>query len=303
MGFLDETGLARFLDNLKSYIASLGHASDSAVVHKTGAETVAGTKTFTDNLTMQKYAPYADFKQTAYAKGTPPTGTNKYSGLYLRDANGKELCHFMERVRATSGLNEAIIRLHNFTDSNTDSIVDIIFEIAMDGTTLLTIPCDTIPSTDNSFSLGSASKRWETVFAGTGTIDTSDERLKSSIEPVPDEVLDAWGDVGWVQFQFKDAVESKGASARLHSGMIAQRIDAAFRSHGLDASRFGLFCHDEWADRFETDDSGESVKVQEAGDSYSLRYTEALAMEAAYQRRRADRLEARIAALEARLDG
>ena len=39
----------------------------------------------------------------------------------------------------------------------------------------------------------------------------------------------------------------------------------------------------------------------EAGDIWSVRYSEALAVEAAYQRRRADRIEARIAALEAKL--
>lgn len=38
-----------------------------------------------------------------------------------------------------------------------------------------------------------------------------------------------------------------------------------------------------------------------AGDRYGIRYEEALCVEAAYQRRRADRLEARISALEAKL--
>ena len=60
----------------------------------------------------------------------------------------------------------------------------------------------------------------------------------------------------------------------------------------------------------EKDEEGNIIKhiyVQtqphiEAGDMYSLRYEEALAMEAAYQRRRASRAEARLAALEQRLD-
>ena len=43
------------------------------------------------------------------------------------------------------------------------------------------------------------------------------------------------------------------------------------------------------------------VEITEAGDLYSLRYEECFAVEAAYQRRRADRLEARIAALENKL--
>lgn len=148
-------------------------------------------------------------------------------------------------------------------------------------------------SVANLASVGSASSPMAHVYATTGTVETSDERLKQSIQSIPDDVLDAWGEVGWVQYQLKDAVEKKGADARLHSGAVAQRIDAIFKSHGLDASRYGLFCYDVW----------EEDETQPAGDRFSLRYEEALAMEAAFQRRRADRLEARIAALEARLNG
>lgn len=158
-------------------------------------------------------------------------------------------------------------------------------------------------SVDNKAQIGDANNRFAVIYAATGSIDTSDERLKESIENIPDEVLDAWGEVGWVQYQFKDAVADKGKDARLHSGMIAQRIDAVFKSRGLDASRYGLFCYDVWEDEYDMDENGVQHKVKDAGDRYSLRYEEALAMEAAYQRRKADRLEARIAALEARLDG
>ena len=97
---------------------------------------------------------------------------------------------------------------------------------------------------------------------------------------MPDAVLDAWGDVGWGQFQFLEAVGEKGASARLHLGLIAQRVKAVFEARGLDACQYGILCYNK------------------EEDVWMVRYTEALAMEAAFQRRRADRLEARIAALE-----
>lgn len=177
------------------------------------------------------------------------------------------------------------------------------------------------PATSNLFSLGVASRKWTEVFAQTGTINTSDERLKTSIESIPDEVLDAWGDVGWVQYKLKDSVKKKGPDARLHNGLIAQRIDAIFRSHGLNAADYGLFCYDKWDERYDDvsevikeavlDENGNEIEPAvikkviehtEAGDAYSLRYEEALCMEAAYQRRRADRLEARIAALEEKLN-
>lgn len=158
------------------------------------------------------------------------------------------------------------------------------------------------PWVTETVSLGNASAKWTEVFAAQGAINTSDERLKDNIASIPDAILDAWGEVGWYQFQMKDAMEKKGENARLHSGVIAQRIASVFQSHGLDASRYGLFCHDEWNAEYNEQDDGTSVLALPAGDAYAIRYTEALAMEAAYQRRRADRAETRITALERRLD-
>ena len=121
----------------------------------------------------------------------------------------------------------------------------------------------------------------------------SDGRLKTSLSAVPDEVLDAWEDVGWGQFQFLDAVRRKGDAARLHLGLIAQHVKAVFEARGLDACEYGILCHE----KREAD--GEEPAV----DLWMVRYEEAQAMEAACQRRRADRLEARIIALEEKLDG
>ena len=169
--------------------------------------------------------------------------------------------------------------------------------------------------------LGSANFKWGDIFSSNGTIQTSDYRLKDNISDISDEVLDAWGLVNLQVFQFKDALEKKGASARLHMGVIAQQVQRAFEAKGLDAFRFGLLCYDSWEDEYEDvdvvdqeavlDEDGNEVtpavthteqrQVQEAGDRYSIRYEEALVLEAAYQRRRADRIEARLEALEERM--
>lgn len=176
-----------------------------------------------------------------------------------------------------------------------------------------------IPAADGVYRLGTSSNRWDILFASTGTINTSDERSKQAVERHPDEVLDAWGDVNFCQFAFNDAVAKKGvASARLHSGVIAQQVVKAFSNRGLDAYRYGLLCLDRWPDEYEDvevvdipatfDNDGSEITpaqthiekklVVKAGDRYGIRYSEALCMEAAYQRRRADALEQRIAALE-----
>lgn len=176
------------------------------------------------------------------------------------------------------------------------------------------------PGRDNDQQLGDASKRWSTVFAGTGSINTSDERLKDNIQAPDEALMRAWGRVGFKVFQFKDAIERKGSEARLHVGVIAQEVQAAFEAEGLDAFRYGLLCKDEWAavpqkiqrhwveDAMEKrDDDGNVVEaarghyeefVEEpgrpAGDVYSIRYDEALALECAYQRWRLEQIENRL---------
>jgi len=169
-----------------------------------------------------------------------------------------------------------------------------------DGTTL-----SWNPTSSNSTDLGYSSRRWKQLYANTATIDTSDERVKDNISAIPNDVLDAWGEVDWVQFQFNDAIAKKGENARIHCGAIAQRIKSVFESHGIDAFRYGLLCYDEWgAEEEERDEKGNVIQeAMPAGNLYSLRYEEALCMEAAYQRRRADRLEARIEALERAING
>lgn len=175
---------------------------------------------------------------------------------------------------------------------------------------------------DNTKKLGNSSHRWETVYAGTGNINTSDIREKQRIESFSDDVLDAWGDIQFRQFMFNDAIEKKGDTARIHCGIVAQQVMDVFAAHGLDATRYGLFCYDEWDDQYENveiedspsviDENGNEVTpaqkhtekklVIPRGNRYGIRYSEALCLEVAYQRRRAERIEARLEALEARLE-
>ena len=130
------------------------------------------------------------------------------------------------------------------------------------------------PNVDNSTSLGRSSKRWSVVYAATGTINTSDERAKQDIEPLSDaELRVATALKGLVKkFRFKDSVAEKGDAARIHVGVIAQEVEAAFAAEGLDGFRYGILCYDKWD--AETD---EARGLTEAGDRYGVRYEELLA--------------------------
>lgn len=136
------------------------------------------------------------------------------------------------------------------------------------------------PGADNIYSLGAASYRASVVYAGTGTINTSDEREKQQWSSDLSPEIRAWAKVEYGKFKFTDAIEKKGDGARWHVGLIAQRVKEAFESEGLDAFTYGLLCYDAWD--AETDAEGNEIKP--AGNRYGIRYEEALALECAYLR-------------------
>ena len=219
---------------------------------------------------------------------------------------------------------------HLFFRHGTDGSSEVEFGITPPGAKtsdrriigMIMAPTVLAPGADNAFQLGWSARRWSVVYSATGSINTSDARYKQDITPIPDEWLDAWGDVDWKRYKFIDAVQAKGDNARWHLGLVAQAVRDAFAARGLDAQAIGLLCYDEWDEqtepvyetveipevlddggnvlepaRTEQQDTGETRVTREAGDRWGLRYDECFALEAAYQRRRMDRIEAAIAAL------
>lgn len=131
------------------------------------------------------------------------------------------------------------------------------------------------PYGDNTQKLGDASFRWSTVYAGTGAINTSDEREKQQIRSLSEaERAVAVRLKSMIRaFKFNDAVSVKGDAARIHIGLIAQDVKAAFEAEGLVAEDYAILCFDEWAAEFDA----EGIEVRPAGNRYGIRYEELLA--------------------------
>jgi hypothetical protein len=135
-----------------------------------------------------------------------------------------------------------------------------------------------VPSVDNTVALGNASKRYSEIFAGNGTINTSDERLKTELLEIEDKervcALEIKANIR--KFKMTDAVEVKGDNARIHFGVGAQTVVSIFEKHGLDAMKYGMVCHDIWTAQDERKDEGGNIvdEHREAGDRYGIRYDE-----------------------------
>jgi hypothetical protein len=120
------------------------------------------------------------------------------------------------------------------------------------------------PWVDNTLRLGGASNRWTEVYAAAPAINTSDREQKQDISDLDAaEKRVAVAIKGLIKkFRFKDAVGLKGDDARIHIGVVAQDIGAAFEAEGLDPERYGLFCKD---------------RLEDGSYTYGVRYEELLA--------------------------
>lgn len=277
-----------------------GKTITSTYVALTGDQTVAGRKTFSTELTVNKndtpaagalsHVLRVDFKNTAggISHTTYPVSiignsntSNAYnSGVRLGSLNGTTFL--------TSGESGGTIiaKLGTFDNENC--------YITSDNEILMYLKCAndsasyagpiTFSGTAKTNGTSSTTSVKATTFIGTVS-SSSDERMKKDIGDIPDAVLDAWDKVRWKQFR----MNYEDDDAPLHTGLIAQEVNDILDANEHSASQ-----------------KAESPEFDD-GVEWRVCYAEALAIEAAYLRRRCKRLELsladaleRIAALEAK---
>ena len=132
---------------------------------------------------------------------------------------------------------------------------------------------------------------------------SSDKRLKQNFSKCNEKLLDAWEDISWCQFKFKEDVKNYGDHARINTGLVVQDLHDVFDKHKVSYKDYELTLHyTQEEEETQYDEEGNIIcEAQPAVDEWRIDYTQALSIEAAYQRRRASRAEARIAVLEERL--
>ena len=154
---------------------------------------------------------------------------------------------------------------------------------------------------DDVADLGSSSNRWDDVYATNGTIQTSDQNEKQSIQSLTTAEMNVGKKLSSLikTFKWNSSVEEKGDSARTHTGIIAQDVKQAFTDEGLDVANYALFISNTWWENSEGDIKEEATDGYTEKNRLGVRYSELLSFIQAYNDQRFTELEARITTLEA----
>lgn len=146
-------------------------------------------------------------------------------------------------------------------------------------------------SSTNNVKLGDSDYKWRTVYAKTGTIDTSDRNEKTDIVPIEQDerYLKIFDYLKPVKYRFKN-IEGELEHERIHTGFIAQDIEEAMKAIGLNDLELAAFCRDAKHDKDDNEIPGEYT--------YGLRYSEIIALNTAAIKR----LESKVATLEKRIE-
>ena len=285
--------------------------NDTRIVHTTGNEAISGTKNFSalvasDWFSFEKDTPYFFIINSSMSKDSLPSG-NLYSGINFAVKSQHVLTRqqIWLNTDGSSGWANSCKAFDNLSGSTYSATFALYVNKA--GTSKVAAVSNVTvfrPDQGNgTITLGTSNNRWGTLYTTTNPNVSSDERLKNTIHNFSDDVLDAWGEINWVGFKYNISTEEKGDSARIHSGMIAQQAKSAFLKHNVDIERYGFYCWDSWESEPEIKDNEGNIirEAREAGEEFSIRYGEALCMEAAYNRRRVSRVEERLLALEQEL--
>lgn len=101
------------------------------------------------------------------------------------------------------------------------------------------------PGTDGTQNLAASNARINSSFFAVAPTVTSDKHLKKLRGSLTSVEIAAWASVQAKVYQMLDMVAEKGEdAARWHVGYVAQEVQQAFIEHGLDPSRYALWCQD-----------------------------------------------------------
>ncbi|MBS0995865.1 tail fiber domain-containing protein [Gluconobacter cerinus] len=197
----------------------------------------------------------------------PSTSLGEANGVAALDANGDLVALGSINIGSSAqGGGTHWVRAYTAPAGSTGTSYDAGFMFVgqngtgnNDGRTML-VGSSFEPLNDNQTALGSAGNRISQVYAASGSINTSDVTTKTDIKVLLDtaglataqgaaaqddevtKLLAVGRKIPITVFTFKDE------GTRRHVGTLAQAIQAAFASEGLDAANYGMWCEDKLYD-------------------------------------------------------
>lgn len=136
------------------------------------------------------------------------------------------------------------------------------------------------PTTDGTANLGASGNRFSTVYASTGTINTSDEREKDDIRALTEAEARVARKIRPLlkAYKWRSDIATKGDRAKTNFGVVAQDVMKAFEDEGLDALDYGVVVHDKWEAAEAIERDGQLLEpARAAGDRYGVRYDQLFA--------------------------
>lgn len=134
------------------------------------------------------------------------------------------------------------------------------------------------PDANGMLGLGTANHKWNSIYATTGSINTSDRNMKNSIQKLDERYIQMFMKLLPVSFKFND-----GTSGRTHIGFIAQDVESAMQEAGLTDIEFAGFCKDQKTIPVEKTQEVESINPETGELEYkTVTYTEDEPVEGEY---------------------
>lgn len=229
-GLGSETGAVADGDTL---LASLAKINDR--VGKSGNETIAGEKTFSSDVHCSSgYISGSDPDNKIYFFGT---------GFALYDQAGT----YIGRYDNDCGLIFKDTLGICWTNGSPGGTVDTGVERQSAGVI--------VPRTDNTHDLGSATKRFDDIYATNTTIQSSARELKEDIKPCPLGLnfINSLNPVvyRWAEQIFQDEIRENGnitiqervkpAGTRYHAGLIADEVADALDAAGVERDKVAAY--------------------------------------------------------------
>ena len=104
-----------------AYVKSQGYAKNSDVVKLTGNQNIAGVKTFTSELTLQRASVQLILKSTSYTKGTAPTSDIYICHRKYLDNDGNDVFHEYYYIPRTTNRPTYILRFQDVSSASASS--------------------------------------------------------------------------------------------------------------------------------------------------------------------------------------